>query len=187
MPETPTQPEDETPEETGAETPVAEEADEVSELETLRGETAALEDRLMRALAETENVRRRAEREREDASKYAITGFARDIVAIADDLNRAVGSAGDSDPTSVFEGIELTLRSLDTALERYGITCIDPQDDKFDPNFHEAMFEVESPDREPGTVVQVVQRGYRIHDRLLRPARVGVAKRPADGSIDTEA
>ncbi len=183
MPETPAQPEDQTPEEASAEAP----ADEVSELEALREEAATLEDRLMRALAETENVRRRAERERDDATKYAITGFARDIVGIADDLSRAVGSAGESDPASVFEGIEMTLRSLDTALERYGIICIDPMDEKFDHNFHEAMFEVETAEKEPGTVVQVVQRGYRIHDRLLRPARVGVAKRPASGNIDTEA
>ncbi|MDP6952560.1 MAG: nucleotide exchange factor GrpE [Alphaproteobacteria bacterium] len=187
MSETPTQPEDRTPEEAETEAPAEDAAEEVSELDALRAKASALEDRLMRALAETENVRRRAEREREDATKYAITGFARDIVGIADDLGRAVGSAGESDPASVFEGIEMTLRSLDTALERYGITCIDPQDEKFDHNLHEAMFEVESPDKEPGTVVQVVQRGYRIHDRLLRPARVGVAKRPASGNIDTEA
>jgi molecular chaperone GrpE len=187
MPETPAQPEDQEPEEASAEETAAEAPDEVSELEALRAEAAALEDRLMRALAETENVRRRAERERDDAAKYAITGFARDIVGIADDLSRAIGSAGDSDPASVFEGIEMTLRSLDTALERYAITCIDPMGEKFDHNFHEAMFELESPDKEPGTVVQVVQRGYRIHDRLLRPARVGVAKRPASGNIDTEA
>ena len=147
----------------------------------------------MRALAETENLRRRTEREREEVAKYAVTGFAREIVGIADDLARAVGGAdtdaGDISPhlASMLEGIRLALRNLDSALERQGIVCIDPVDEKFDHNFHEAMFELDAPGKAPGTVVQVVQRGYRIHDRLLRPARVGVVKRGTGGGVDTEA
>ena len=170
--------------------PGAESEDEEARLKV---QVAELRDHLLRALAETENLRRRAERDREETAKYAITGFARDMAAVADDLARALGSVpaelsdGDKRVKPLLEGIEITQRTLEAALDRHGISRIDPLGEKFDHNLHEAMFEVEVPDKEPGTVIQVIQRGYRIHDRLLRPARVGVAKRPPAGEgVDTE-
>lgn len=172
----------------------AEGAEEESEEARLRLQLAELKDHLLRALAETENLRRRAERDREETAKYAIAAFARDMVAVADDLARALASVpadlggGDERLGPLVEGIEITRRALETALDRHGVSRIDPLDEKFDHNLHEAMFEVEVADKEPGTVVQVVEQGYRIHDRLLRPARVGVARRPpAGGGVDTEA
>jgi molecular chaperone GrpE len=190
-----TAPQAETPqtEAAEAEAPADGGAEPKSEEARLQVQVTELKDHLLRALAETENLRRRAERDREETAKYAIAGFARDMVAIADDLVRALGSVpaelgdGDEHIRPMLDGIEITQRALEAALDRHGITRIDPLDEKFDHNLHEAMFEVEVADKEPGTVVQVVQRGYRIHDRLLRPARVGVAKRPAAGAADTEA
>ncbi len=147
-------------------------------------EIAALRDRLLRAVAETENLRKRAAREREEAARYAISGFARDVLGVADDMARALGAPPESvrgapDAKALVEGLELTRRNLGAALERHGIARIDPAGEPFDPNLHEAMFEVDAPGAEPGSVVQVVEAGYRIHDRLLRPARVGVARRAA--------
>ena len=162
--------------------------------DVLRAELAELKDQLLRALAEADNQRKRAARERDETAKFAIAGFARDLVQVADDLERALANApraggdGQASIASLVEGVELTRRSLQAALDRHGITRIEPLGEKFDHNQHEAMFEVESADAEPGTVVQVVQPGYRIHDRLLRPARVGVAKPPGAGErLDTEA
>ena len=145
-------------------------------------ETVALRDRLLRAVAETENLRKRAAREREEAAAYAISDFARSVVDVADDLARALdnipaGVRDAADSKTFVEGLELTRRNLDAALERRSIVRIDPAGKAFDHHLHEAMFEVETTDAEPGTVVHVVQMGYRIHERLLRPARVGVAKR----------
>lgn len=173
----------------------AEAAEEpVSELDALRAEVTSLKDQLLRALAETENMRRRAEREREDASKFAVSNFARDMVGIADDLSRALDSLPEDQKTAdgplktLVEGVEITRRNLGAAFNRQSIARIDPVGEKFDHNLHEAMFEVETDDKEPGTVVQVIQHGYKIHDRLLRPARVGVAKKPVPpAGIDTEA
>ena len=157
-------------------------------------EIAALKDRLLRAVAETENLRKRAAREREEAARYAISGFARDVLVVAEDMARALGDLPESvrgapGAKAPVEGLELTRRNLDAALERHGIARIDPAGEPFDPNLHEAMFEVDAPGAAPGSVVQVVEAGYRIHDRLLRPARVGVARRaaspeekPEDGS-----
>lgn len=144
--------------------------------------TAALKDRLLRAVAETENLRKRAAREREEASAYAISDFARGVVDVADDLARALDNIPDgvraaADSKAFVEGLELTRRNLDAVLERRGVVRIDPAGETFDHHLHEAMFEVEAADAEPGAVVHVVQVGYRIRDRLLRPARVGVAKR----------
>ncbi len=148
---------------------------------SLEAEVAALKERLLRALAETENLRARAERERQDTAKYAITGFARDMITIADNLRHAIASIPeaarqDESLKTLIEGIEVTERALLQALEKHGIRRIDPLGEKFDHNFHQAMFEVESGEREPGTVAEVVQAGFTIHDRLLRPAMVGVAK-----------
>lgn len=154
-------------------------------------EIAELKDRLLRAVAETENLRKRAAREREEAARYAIAGFARDVLGVADDMARALGGPPESareapDAKALVEGLELTRRNLDAALERHGIARIDPAGEPFDPNLHEAMFEVDAPGAAPGSVVQVVEAGYRIHDRLLRPARVGVARRAAPPEEEPE-
>ncbi len=145
-------------------------------------EIAALKDRLLRAVAETENVRKRGTRERKDAARYAITDFARDMAGVADDLARALeappAALGEVEEASSFlEGLELTRRNLEAALGRHGITRIDPAGEPFDHNYHEALFELDAAGAEPGTVIQVVRAGYRIHDRLLRAAQVGVARR----------
>ena len=151
----------------------------------LEAELAEAKDRLLRALAETENVRRRAERERSDASKYAAGGFAKDLLNVADNLRRALDSVptgeGGEPMRGLVEGVAATERELLAAFERHGIRRVDPSGERFDHNLHQAMFEVES-GQAPGTVVQVLQPGYVMHDRLLRPALVGVAKaaRPGD-------
>ena len=145
-----------------------------------------LKDQLLRALAEAENTRRRARREKEDTAKYAIANFARDVLAVSDNLARAIEAvpddarAGNDVMETLYQGVELTQRELRTAMERHGIRPVDPRGEKFDHNFHQAMFEVESPDAEPGTVVEVMQLGYVIGERLLRPAMVGVAKKSED-------
>ncbi|HET6161835.1 MAG TPA: nucleotide exchange factor GrpE [Dongiaceae bacterium] len=168
------------------------------ELEAARQEAAQLKDQLLRALAEAENVRRRAQREREDAAKYAIANFARDVLQVSDNLHRALEAipeaalAADEALKNLHEGVTATERQLDAALERQQVRRIWPMGEKFDANLHQAMFEVPTFDHQPGTVVQVMQAGYLIHDRLLRPALVGVAKQPAgeapppgSGKVDT--
>jgi len=168
------------------------------QLDAARQEAAQLKDQLLRALAETENVRRRAQREREDAGKYAITNFARDVLQVSDNLHRALEAipasalAEDEALKNLHEGVTATERQLDAALERQQVKRIWPMGEKFDANLHQAMFEVPTFDHLPGTVVQVMQAGYLIHDRLLRPALVGVAKQPAgdapppgSGKVDT--
>jgi len=147
----------------------------------LEAELADAKDRLLRALAETENVRRRAQREREDTQKYAISNFARDLLSPVDNLRRALDSvppAEISDPRtrSLLEGVAATERELLATFERYGLKRIDPMGERFDHNFHQAIFEAERPGAAPGTVIEVLQPGYVLHDRLLRPAMVGVAK-----------
>lgn len=148
----------------------------------LEKEVADLKDRLLRALAETENVRRRGDREREETAKYAVTGFARDVLPVADNLGRALAAIGPEargkDPglDALIAGIELTDRELKTTFERNGIRRIDPMGERFDHNFHQAMMEVEDPTKSPGTVVQVLQAGYVLRDRLLRPAMVAVSR-----------
>lgn len=142
---------------------------------------AELKDQLLRALAETENVRRRADRDRAETSKYAITNFAQDIVTVADNIRRSIESAGGESPDeagagALLAGIEMTERDLLATLERHGIRAISPLGERFDHNLHQALFEVPGSDEEPGTVVQVVQTGFSIGDRLLRPAMVGVAR-----------
>ncbi len=142
-----------------------------------------LKDQLLRALAEIENVRRRASREREDAVKYGISGFAKDIVGIVDNLRRAMDSVegspqeGGEVVKSLQEGIAIIQQEFDTVLSRHGVEAINPLGEVFDHNFHQAMYEVEEENHPPGTVVQVLQQGYKIHDRLLRPAMVGVQKK----------
>jgi molecular chaperone GrpE len=147
----------------------------------LETETSRLKDQLLRALADTENVRRRAEREKEDTSKYAVATFARDMLSVADNLRRALESlppdqAPNDATRNLLAGVEATERELLAIFERRGLKRIDPMGERFDPNFHQAVFEVPNSGEDPGTVVQVLQPGYIIHDRLLRPAMVGVAK-----------
>src|SRR5437879_2780685 len=156
-------------------------------LTALEAELADQKDRLLRALAETENVRRRAQREREDASKYAVAGFAKDLLAAADNLRRALDSLPEAEvrderTRSLLEGVAATERELLGVFERHGIKRIDPKGERFDHNFHQAIFEAECADAPPGTVVEVLQPGYVLHDRLLRPAMVGVAKAPANAA-----
>lgn len=143
-------------------------------------EIASLKDRMLRASAETENVRRRLEREKTDASTYAMTGFARDLLGVADNLRRAV-AAMTAEPgfDAVKNGIEATERELLAVLARYGIARVDTDGQRLDPNRHQAMIEVESDSHEPGHIVQELQAGYVIKDRLLRPALVSVAKAKA--------
>ena len=158
----------------------AEAPDPVAQLEA---EKTDLKEKLLRTLADMENLRRRTEREVADARIYAVSNFARDMLNVADNFQRAIDSvpaeareAGDPALKALVEGIELTEREMLKTLERYGVKPIDPQGQKFDPNLHQAMFEVPNPDVPNGTVVQVVQTGYVIGERVLRPALVGVAK-----------
>ncbi len=150
----------------------------------LEAELAEHKDRLLRALAEAENTRRRAQRERDDATKYAISGFAKELLSAADNLRRALGSlpeaeVGDERTRSLLAGVAATERELLSVFERHGIRRIDPMGERFDHNLHQAIFEVEHGGQPPGTIVEVLQPGYLLHDRLLRPAMVGVAKPPA--------
>jgi molecular chaperone GrpE len=148
----------------------------------LEGEVASLKDQLLRAMAETENVRRRAQREREDSVKYAAVPVVKDLLGVADNLQRALESV----PAELAEtneqvknlrlGVEMTHKELQSVFERHNITVIEPLGQRLDPHLHEAMYEVEDPSKPAGTVVQVVQAGYRLGERLLRPARVGIAK-----------
>ena len=144
-------------------------------------ELAELNDRLLRSLAETENVRRRAKRDREETAKFAVSGFARDVLAVADNLRRALEAvpedAADNEALgSLVGGIELTERELAAILQRHGVEKIAAEGEKFDHNLHEAMFEIPTADAEPGTVIQVVETGYVLNGRLLRAARVGIAR-----------
>lgn len=163
---------------------------EVDPLEALKAENAELRDRFLRLAAEMDNLRRRTERDVKDAKAYAVTGFARDMLAVSDNLRRALDAvteearaSADAGLSALIEGVEMTERGMLSTLERHGVRKIEPQGQKFDPNFHQAMFEIPNPDVPNNTVVQVVQAGFTIGDRVLRPAMVGVAK----GGQKTEA
>ena len=155
-------------------------------------ELAAMKDQALRGLAEAENTRRRAEREVADMSKYAVTGFARDLVSVIENLQRAVESipaelkASQPAVANLALGVEMTMSELLKTFEKHGIKRIDPLGQKFDHNFHQAVAQIDAPDADAGTVVQVLQAGYVIHDRLLRPAMVGVAS-GAPKQVDTQA
>ena len=158
-------------------------AGEPSELDAARAEAADLRDRYLRLAAEMDNLRRRTERDVKDAKSYSVAGFARDMLAVSDNLRRALDAipaearaAGEAGLNALIEGVEMTERSMLSALERHGVKKLEPEGQKFDPNFHQAMFEVPNPNVPNNTVVQVVQAGYTIGDRVLRPAMVGVAK-----------
>jgi molecular chaperone GrpE len=157
---------------------------------------AILKDQRLRALAEAENIRRRAEKEKNEASQYAVTKFARDMLGIADNFARAlaavpadVRATADPQVQAVLDGVEATDRQLLQTLERYGVKAVDTSDGKFDPNLHQAIAEVPAGGKPPGSIVDVVQSGYMIGERLLRPAMVTVAKKdmPAQpASVDTK-
>lgn len=159
-----------------------EEAEVESQFEELQAENAELKDKLLRTMADMENLLRRTEREKADTAKYAISTFARDVLSIGDNLRRAIDAvpkeaiAGDPALKSLLDGVEVTERELLNMLERHGIRRIDPKGERFDPNFHQAMLEIENKGMDSGTVAEVVQPGYVIEDRVLRPAMVAVSK-----------
>ena len=146
-------------------------------------ENEELKDRALRVAAEMENLRRRTARDVHDARSYAVANFARDMLSVSDNLRRALDAipaeakaSGDAGFKALIEGVDLTERAMLSALERHGVKKLTPEGEKFDPNFHQAMFEVPNPDVPANTVVQVVQPGYSIGERVLRPAMVGIAK-----------
>jgi molecular chaperone GrpE len=152
-------------------------------VEALSKESADYKDKLLRTLADMENLRRRTEREITDTRLYGISAFARDIIAVADNMQRALGALdaelrekADAGTKALLDGVELTERELLKVLEKHGVTKFDPLGEKFDPNLHQAMYEIPDPSRPAGTVAQVVQPGYMIGERVLRPALVAVAK-----------
>jgi molecular chaperone GrpE len=152
-------------------------------LDVLRAENGDLRDKYLRLAAEMDNLRRRTERDVKDAKSYSVAGFARDMLAVSDNLRRALDAipadareGGDAGFKALVEGVEMTERSMLAALERHGVHKIEPVGEKFDPNFHQAMFEVPNTEVANNTVVQVVQAGYVIGERVLRPAMVGVSK-----------
>jgi molecular chaperone GrpE len=166
-----------------AASPASVERDGFAVVEALNAENASLKDRVLRTLAEMENLRRRTEREVADAKTYGVSAFARDMLNVVDNLTRALESlpedaraGAEGALKSLIDGVELTARDLSTALGRHGVKKLEPEGEKFDPNFHQAMFEVPDETLPSGTVTQVVQSGWRIGDRVLRPAMVGVSK-----------
>ncbi len=170
---------------TPGENPLSEttERDAFAVIEALNAENSQLKDRILRTLAEMENLRRRTEREVSDAKTYGVTSFARDVLSVVDNLARALEhvppearAAAEPQIQSVIEGVELTARDLEAVLGRHGVKKLDPKGQKFDPNFHQAIFEAPDETVPAGTVSQVVQAGWTIGDRVLRPAMVGISK-----------
>lgn len=158
-------------------------AGEASEIEALRLENVDLRNRLLREMAEMENLRKRTVREKADASRFAIAKFARDLLTVGDDLRRAIDAApaearanADDPVATLLSGVEATERQFLQILDRHGVRRFEPLGEKFDPANHEALFEVPDPAKPSGTISQVVEAGYMIGERVLRPARVGVAK-----------
>jgi molecular chaperone GrpE len=153
-------------------------------------EIASLRERLMRALAETENTRRQGERRAQDAQQYAITDFARELLQVVDNLRRALNAAAPDTETrsrkGLIEGVAATDRVLTQILNRFGVREVDALNEPFDPMKHEAVMETDETEQPPGSVVQVLEDGYTLHDRLLRPARVVVAKSPQRSSQTVE-
>lgn len=173
----------ETGEEFVADLPESEQEKIAKAMELLIEENADLKDRVLRSAAEMENLRTRTARDVRDAKTFAVSNFARDMLAVSDNLNRAVEmfpsesrEHAEASVVSFIEGVELTERSLMSALERHGVKRLEPEGQKFDPHFHQAMFEVPNTELPNNTVVQVVQAGYVIAERVLRPAMVGVSK-----------
>ncbi len=145
-----------------------------------------LRDQLLRALADNENIRRRAKKDVQEASQFAITNFARDLLSVADNMNRALTSIPsealeeNEALVAIVNGVEMTARELESTLEKYKIKKINPLGERFDYNFHQAMFETKDSNKEDGTIVEVLQPGYILGERLLRPAMVGVARSKED-------
>lgn len=168
------------PEDAGA--AVADVANDADGPDALQAEIIGLRDQLLRAVAETENTRRRLTRERDETAKYAAAGFAREMLDVADNLHRALQAIPaealglDGALQALHEGVSATERQLEAAFTRQNIKRLWPMGEKFDSNLHQAMFEVPGTDQPGGTIVQVLQAGYTMHDRLLRPAMVGVAR-----------
>jgi molecular chaperone GrpE len=163
--------------------PKTAERDAFAVVEALNAENSQLKDRVLRTLAEMENLRRRTEREVSDAKTYGVTSFARDMLTVVDNLARALEhlpaeARASAEPSirSMIEGVELTARDLEAVLGRHGVKKLDPKGQKFDPNLHQAIFEAPDETVPAGTVFQVVQSGWTIGDRVLRPAMVGVSK-----------
>jgi molecular chaperone GrpE len=157
-----------------------------NEIQKLQSDLQSAKDQLLRALAESENIRRRADKEKEDAAKYGTSNFARDLLNVADNLRRTLDAVKreelDGNPSlkNMILGVEMTERDLLSSMEKHGIKKIAPQiGEPFDYNKHQAMFEIESGEHASGIILQILQPGYAIHDRLLRPALVGVSKQPA--------
>ena len=152
-------------------------------IEKLNEEITGLKDQRLRAIAELENFRKRAEKDQSDALKYGISNFAKEIITIRDNIERAQSSISDESKNneaikSVIEGIDLIAQSVVSTFEKIGIKKIESLNEKFDHNLHQAMMEIENDELEPGTIVQELIPGYTLHDRLLRPAMVGVSKKP---------
>jgi molecular chaperone GrpE len=169
-----------------AEEPAQPEVEAPDPVAVLEAEKLDLKDKLLRTLAEMENLRRRTEREVADAKAYAVSGFARDLLGVADNLRRGLESLDasgrgslDAGAKLMVEGVELTERELIKTLEKHGVKKVDPVGQKFDPNLHQAMFEAPDPTQAKGHVITVVQSGYALNGRVLRPALVGVSSGPA--------
>jgi molecular chaperone GrpE len=157
-------------------------SDEEAEIDALRAERDDYKDRFMRALAETENARKRSEKARREAEQYGGSKLARDMLPVYDNMKRALEAAGDEQKeaaAALIEGVELTMRELTNVFKKHGIEVITPEvGDKFDPQMHEAMFEAPVPGTKAGEIIQVSAEGFMLHDRLLRPAQVGVSSNP---------
>ena len=155
----------------------------LEEIETLRAERDEFRDRFMRALADSENMRKRGERDRREAEQYGGSKLARDLLPVYDNLSRAIEAATDEQRAvsgALLEGVELTMRELVNVFKKHGIEPVTPEvGDKFDPQVHQAMFEAPLPGTKAGDIIQVTQAGFMLHDRLLRPAQVGVSSTPA--------
>ncbi|MCW5696975.1 MAG: nucleotide exchange factor GrpE [Bauldia sp.] len=176
--------------------PKAGEASVDARIDALLAEVGALKDQLLRGAADMENLRRRTAREIADAKQYAVTGFSRELLSVSDNLRRALDAvpaearAAEGPAKTLLEGVEMTERELLRVMEKHGIRRLDPVGQKFDPHFHQAIFEAETADAAPGTVTQLVQAGYAIGDRVLRPAMVAIAKAPKPpepASVETPA
>jgi molecular chaperone GrpE len=158
--------------------------DPAVELELLRAERDELRDRMLRALADAENSRKRAERDRREAEHYGGSKLARDLLPVFDNLSRALDAAGEEQRAAagaVIEGVELTLKELLSVFGKHGVTPVAPEvGDTFDPQLHQAMFEAPVPGTKAGEIIQVMAQGFLLHDRLLRPAQVGVSSQPAE-------
>lgn len=168
------------------EDPLAEdEASAESEITRLSNERDEFRDKFIRALADAENSRKRADKERRDAEQYGGSRLARDLLPVYDALSRGLAAVGEEQrvaASALIEGVELTLRELSNVFGKHGITVINPDaGEKFDPTWHEAMFEAPVPGTKAGEIIEIMEVGFRLHDRLLRPAKVGVSSMQNDG------